>query len=329
MSEDGAPVWVLLGHRTGDNKQLLRLAGELGVPFRSIHLRYNRLHLLPPRLLGASLRSLTAESREQIHRPWPRLVLGVGHRSVPVALAIRRLSRGRSKLVRLGNPRIDPSHFDLVVTTPQYRLPNRSNVIQLPLGINTAAEAAEPTPDEAKWLASFPRPHRLLLVGGNTFMWELRPEKVAEAARRLRDRPDGTVIALRSGRTRRDVLDAVTDALKGGEHAVASGRFPRYSILVQDADEIFVTGDSVAMVSDAIASRKPVGIIEPDKSVTGRFLYALDSIGLRVPVRDIRQFWDEIRRQGLVGTLDEPTCGPVTTDSLSVAKTAVLQLLTP
>jgi hypothetical protein len=50
---------------------------------------------------------------------------------------------------------------------------------------------------------------------------------------------------------------------------------------------------------------------------------------LRVPVRDIRQFWDEIRRQGLVGTLDEPTCGPVTTDSLSVAKTAVLELLTP
>jgi len=328
LSEDGAPVWVLLGHRTGDNKQLLRLAGELGLPFRSIHLFYNSLHLLPPRLLGDTLRSLTPESREQIHRPWPRLVLGVGHRSVPVALAIRRLSGGKSKLVRLGNPRIDPSHFDLVVTTPQYRLPDRSNVMQLPLGINTAA-AVEPTPDEAKWLASFPRPHRLLLIGGNTFMWELRPEKVAEAARRLRDRPDGTVIALRSGRTRKDVLDAVADALKGGEHAVASGRLPRYSVLVQDADEIFVTGDSVAMLSDAIASRKPVGIIEPDKSVTGRALYALDSIGLRVPVRDIRQFWDEIRRQGLVGTLDEPTCGPVTTDSLSVAKTAVLELLAP
>ena len=328
MSEDGAPVGVLLGHRTGDNKQLLRLAGELGLPFRSIHLRYNRLHLLPPRLLGASLRSLTPESREQIHRPWPRLVLGVGHRSVPVALAIRRLSGGKSKLVRLGNPRIDPSNFDLVVTTPQYRLPNRSNVIRLPLGINTAV-AAEPTPDEAKWLASFPRPHRLLLIGGNTFMWELRPEKVAEAARRLKDRPEGTVIALRSGRTRRQVLDAVTDALKGGEHAVASGRFPRYSVLVEDADEIFVTGDSVAMVSDAIASRKPVGIIEPDKSVTGRFLYALDSIGLRVPVRDIRQFWDEIGRQGLAGTLDEPKCGQVTTDSLSLVKTAVLGLLGP
>lgn len=328
MSEDGAPVWVLLGHRTGDNKQLLRLASELGVPFRSIHVHYNRLHLLPPGLLGASLRSLSAESREQIQPPWPRLVLGVGHRSVPVALAIRRLSGGKSKLVRLGNPRIDPSHFDLVVTTPQYRLPNRSNVIQLPLGINTAA-GVQPTPDEAKWLASFPRPHRLLLIGGNTFMWELRPEKVAEAARRLKDRPEGTVIALRSGRTRRQVLDAVTDALKGGEHAVASGRFPRYSVLVEDADEIFVTGDSVAMLSDAIASRKPVGIIEPDKSVTGRALYALDSIGLRVPVRDIRQFWDDIRGQGLVGTLDEPKCGPVTTDSLSEAKTAVLGLLEP
>jgi mitochondrial fission protein ELM1 len=316
----------LLGHRTGDNKQLLRLAGELGVPFRSIHVRYNKLHLVPPGLLGASLCSLTRESRKQIHRPWPRLVLGVGHRSVPVALAIRRLSRGKAKLVRLGNPRIDPSHFDLVLTTPQYRLPDRPNVIQLPLGINTAA-AVEPTPDESKWLASFPRPHRLLLIGGNTFMWELRPETLAKAARRLKDKPDGTVIALRSGRTRNEVLDAVTDALKGGEHAVASGRFPRYSVLVQDADEIFVTGDSVAMISDAIASRKPVGIIEPDKSVSGRLLYALDSIGVRVPVRDIRQFWDEIARKALVGTLDEPKRGLMTMDPLSDAKTAVLALL--
>lgn len=326
MSEGEEPVWVLLGQRTGDNNQLLRLAGELGLPFRALQLRYNLLHFLPPQLLGTSLASLVPESRREICPPWPRLVLGIGHRSVPAALAIRRLSGGKSKLVRLGNPRLDPSNFDIIITTPQYRMPSRPNVLQLPLGISTAP-VTEPTRDETEWLARLPRPHRLLLVGGNTFMWTLRPEKVAGAATRLKEKQGGGVIAVRSGRSNDQVLEAVADALKGDGHALVSGRFPRYPVLIQDADEIFVTADSVAMVSDAISSGKPVGIIEPDQSVLGRILYALDSIGLRVPVRDIRQFWAEIARQGLAGTVDRPKSGRMATDPLFEARNAVRALL--
>ena len=127
------PVWVLLGGRTGDNNQLLRLASELGLPFRTLDLRYNALHILPTRLLGASLASLEPHARELIAPPWPQLVLGIGHRSVPVALAIGALSGGTSKLVRLGNPRLDPRRFDLIITTPQYRVPAAVNVLRLPL----------------------------------------------------------------------------------------------------------------------------------------------------------------------------------------------------
>ena len=319
-------MWALLGQRAGDNNQLLRLASELGVPFRSIQLEYSPLHLVGPKLMGPSLASLTPESRELVRPPWPKMVLGIGYRSVPVALAIRKLSGGKAKLVRLGNPRLDPSQFDLVITTPQYRLPKRDNVLQLPLGISTAP-TVEPTRDESEWLARLPRPHRLLLVGGNTFMWSLSPEKLAEAASRLKEKPGGSVIAVRSGRSKDEVLEAVADALKGGEHTLVSGRFPRYPILIQDADEIYVTADSVAMVSDAIASGKPVGIIEPDHNVAGRVLYALDSVGMRVPVRDIRQFWAAIERQGLAGTLDKPKSGRMATDPLFEARKAVRALL--
>ena len=87
-----APVWVLLGQRTGDNNQLLRLASELGLPFRTIELAYNPLHVVPPRLLGAGLASLTEKSRRLIRPPWPKLVLASGYRSVPAALSIRAMS---------------------------------------------------------------------------------------------------------------------------------------------------------------------------------------------------------------------------------------------
>jgi len=322
---DNARVWVLVGERTGDKNQLLRLADELGEPFRTVGLDYNALHVLPPPLLGASLATLDRESRAKIRPPWPDLVLGIGFRSVPVALAIRELSGGEARLVRLGNPRLDPSNFDLVITTPQYAVPNAPNVIQLPFGINTAPRL-EATREEMAWLARLPRPHRLLLIGGHTFMWTLNPQTLAEAAARLAAK-GGSVIAVSSARTTKAMEQAVAEALGGTEHGLVRGRFPRYPLLLEDADEIHVTADSAAMTSDAIATGKPVGLILPEMSASGRLFYRLAKAGPRVPVRDIRRFWTGILDRGLAGTVDEPRSGKLGCDPLGATVAAVRALM--
>lgn len=318
---DTAAVWVLLARGAGDNNQLLRLATEVGLSFRALELRYNKLHYLPPRLLGSSLISLDRRSREQIRGPWPSLVLGIGNRSVPVALAIRRLSGGTAKLVRIGNPRLAPANFDLVITTGQYRVPEADNVLRLPASINTASRV-EPTAEEREWLDKLARPHRLLLVGGDTFMWNLSPERVVKAARRLEQR-GGTVIASASGRTGRAVVNALTSLL--GKRFVA-GHSPRYSVLLADADEIHVTADSVAMISDAIASGKPVGLVEPEQTFSGKLFYGLKKIGIGVPVRDIQRFWSAVQAKGLAGTVDTPVAGKLDADPLNLAVEAVRKL---
>jgi len=322
---EAAPVWVLLGRRAGDNNQLLRLASELGLPFRAFELRYNALHLVPPRLLHASLAGLKPGSREQIGPPWPRVVLGIGHRSVPVALAIRALSGGRTKLVRLGNPRLDPDRFDLVITTPQYRIGKAPNVLSLPAGISTAPHL-EPTLEEREWLDRLPRPHRLVLLGGDTFMWTLGSAEVLPAISKLKEKR-GSVIAAGSGRSSEAMLDRVAAALAGNGNAFVRGRFPRYPVLIGDADEIHITADSVAMISDAIATGKPVGLIEPRKSLSGEILYGLQKLGLRVPVRDIHRFWTGVRAQNLAGTVDSPVAGRLDPDPLDQAAAAVRRLL--
>ncbi|QNM83059.1 mitochondrial fission ELM1 family protein [Sphingomonas sabuli] len=307
-----ARIWVLLGEKTGDNNQLLRLAEALGLPFRAIELRYTQLRRLRPALLGESLASLDKESRDEIAPPWPDLVLGIGNRSAPVALAIRKASGGMVKLVRLGNPRLDPRNFDLVITTPQYDVPARSNVIRLPVGISTVTPV-KPTSREREWLKALPRPHRLLLVGGDTFMWRLTPAIVAEAAAYLEAIP-GTLIGCGSARTDPEALAALN--LRKG--------LPRYSVLLKDADEIHVTADSVAMVSDAIATGKPVGLVLPQQTLAGRFFYGS---GLPVPVRDIRRFWTGVQAAGLVGTIDAPRSGKLNCDPLATAVAAVRALL--
>lgn len=329
MTIERAPVWVLIGQRTGDNNQLLRLAGEIGLPFRTLELRYNALYRIPPPLIGASLTTLKRASRAQIQPPWPDLVLGIGNRSVPAALAIRELSGGRAKLARLGNPRLDPSRFDLVITTPQYGVPDAPNVIRLPAGISTAPKL-DPNREEADWLARLPRPHRLLLIGGDTFMWTLPPDRLAAAVLELKRRcqsDGGSVIAVSSARSSKAALDSVAAALRGSEHGLVWGRFPRYPVLLDDADEIHVTADSVAMISDAIATGKPIGLVEPENTIAGQILYALSRLGTQVPVRDISRFWTAIQAQGLAGTVDRPVAGKLAADPLAIAVSAVRALL--
>ena len=326
---DNAPVWVLLGQRTGDNNQLLRLADEIGLPFRAIELRYNALYGVPPALQRASLESLQRSSRPHIRPPWPKLVLGIGNRSVPIALAIGDLSCGKSKLVRLGNPRLDPAKFDLVITTPQYQVRDAPNVVRLPVGLSTAPPLG-PSREEAEWLAKLPRPHQLLLIGGDTFMWALRAGTVAAAASRLasKARSDGgSVIAVSSARSSSAVLEAVAAGLRGSEHALVWGRFPRYPVLLGDADEIHVTADSVAMVSDAVSTGKPVGLIAPDKTAAGRLFYGLSRAGLPVPVRDIHRFWTSVQAQGLAGTVDRPITRKLDLNPVATAVAAVRALL--
>jgi hypothetical protein len=81
------------------------------------------------------------------------------------------------------------------------------------------------------------------------------------------------------------------------------------------------------MMSDAIATGKPVGLVKPSMTAAGRFFYGLEKAGLSVPVRDIRRFWRSVEAQGLVGTVEHPRCGKLAVDPLATAVAAVRKLL--
>ena len=91
-------IWALLGARAGDNDQVIALAEALSLPFEIKQLQFNGLRRLGPRLLGASLLSLTAESRRVLlsEQP-PDVTISVGHRSVPAVRALHQRSGGRTR----------------------------------------------------------------------------------------------------------------------------------------------------------------------------------------------------------------------------------------
>jgi mitochondrial fission protein ELM1 len=323
-----ASVWVLLGAHKGDNSQVLALAEGLGLPFRAIDLRYKWFAHVPAVCRSVSIAQLEDESRFEIVPPWPSLVLGIGQRSVPVARFIQRESAGRTKIVRLGDPMISPRHFDLVITTTQYAVRQADNVLRLPITISNQ-DKVRPDQLEERWLQAFARPRRLLVVGGKTSLWRFDTDVISDAAARLIQRAaceGGSVIAVTSPRTSPALLDAARAAL--GEQGVVSSACPRYGALLHAADEIHVTGDSVSMLSDAVAAGKPVGLIPLQPDGLARFLHiAGKARGRPFRMRRLDQFWNDLRDRGLIGTLEEPRCGQLQDYPMDVAVAAVRALL--
>jgi mitochondrial fission protein ELM1 len=323
---DRADVWVLLGPHKGDNHQVLALAESLGVPYRTIEMRYRWFAHVPAALRWATLFQLEPGSRREIAPPWPSLVLGIGQRSAPVARYIQRASGGRSKIVRLGDPMVSHRLFDLVITTGQYAVRDADNVIRVPITITNQDEVRADKIEE-RWLQSFARPRRLIVIGGRTSLWKFGTDVVTAAARTLQQKAaldGGSVIAVTSPRTSSALISAAQAAL--GREAVVTGPFPRYGTLLDAADEIHVTGDSVSMLSDAVASGKPVGLIPLEPDPIARFIRLIGAIRA-FRIRELDKFWAELRALGLVGTVDEPRCGKLDDRPIDTAVTAISAML--
>jgi uncharacterized protein len=330
MDREIQRIWVLLGHRKGDNNQLLALAHALHLPFETRSLSYNILRKVPKQLLDRQLVSVLPSARKWLQPPWPDLVMGVGHRSVPVARWIRNKSGGRTKLVQMGNPRIHPRNFDLVITPPQYGLENWTNVVRLPLAMESPHAANVMTGEERAYFDALPRPHRLLVLGGPNKHWSVAADDAAEAARTLMRRSEsdgGTVIVVGSPRTPPEVIEAVAERIDGSRHRFVRGGMPRYRSLLDDADEIHVTADSVSMLSEAVFTGKPVGMVPIRQNARGRRHEFLHRLGIwRGPRPDLRAIWSSLEENQLVGTLDKPRAASAE-DPVKQAVDAVLSLL--
>jgi mitochondrial fission protein ELM1 len=328
MSQPAPRVWILLGGRLGDNNQLLALAGGLGLPFEAKTLSYNWLRHLPL-LHRFGLSIVSRRSRDQIRPPWPDAVMSIAYSGVAVARFIKEQSGGETRLIHIGNPRTATDDLDLVIITPQFLLKQAPNVLALPFPIGNPARMTTVNSEEKEWLEDYPRPRRLIAVGGATRKWKISGSELERAVKRLQLRratEGGSIIAVTSPRTTPRTKDALRTLLSGRDE-VAVENFPRFAVLLAECDQFYVTADSVSMLAEAIVTGKPVGMIPIAQSFRGRISHWLGRHVRKVPAHaDLRRFWDFLIERRLVGTVDEPVASDCT-DTVATAVNAVRELL--
>ncbi len=104
--------WVLTDGSVGMENQGLAVAEALGLPAtckrvrRAGPFRYLPTWaqvLLPPDTL---LRAVAPKS-DRLAPPWPRVLISIGRHSVPLALAVKQLSHGRTLALHIQNPKVE------------------------------------------------------------------------------------------------------------------------------------------------------------------------------------------------------------------------------
>ena len=272
-------MWAVSDGRAGIENQALGLA-EAIAHRTPVHLTTKRVRLrtpwswMPPGWVPLA-RQATTISSDPIQAPWPDIFIGCGRASIPFALGVRAWSRGKTFVVQLQDPRINPREFDIVVPPIHDGLegPNVLSIVGACHRV-TPEKLDEALLDYPTPLEDLPSPRFAVLIGGKSKRQDISPERARDIAERLtavQEETGGTLMVTLSRRTG----DAARMQLRTwlAPHCALfyeSGEINPYFAMLGAADHIFVTADSVNMATEAAATGKPIHILAVDG--TGRKL---------------------------------------------------------
>ncbi|MBP9033826.1 MAG: mitochondrial fission ELM1 family protein [Pseudomonadales bacterium] len=272
---DAAPrAWLLAGPRAGDNNQVLALGEMLGWPFEVKQVAYRRRRLVPKAISSRSLNMRVAGvdlgKSSPLAPPWPDVVISAGREQEPAARWIKLQSGGRTRLVHMGRPWAPLDAFDLIISTPQYALPERDNILLnlLPLHRVTPERLQR---EAATWrprLGHLQGPYTAVMLGGNSGSFTLTREKGRRLGRLVDElvrESGGSLLVTDSARTPAPAFDAFIDCIGVPTHVYrwgARGADNPYFGYLALADRIVITGESVSMLAEASVTAKPMMIFD-------------------------------------------------------------------
>jgi len=361
LDENPPHVWLMMGHRAGDNSQVLALAEALGWPYEIRRFVYKPYELLVNLTHGPTLRGVVKEKSSALQPPWPDLVISAGRRNEPICRWVQAQARNEKhvRLVHLGRPWANFDRWDLVVTTPQYRLRDHPVIQQNKTPLHRVS-AERLRADAAAWaprLGDLPQPYIAVVIGGNSGPYsydEAAAARLGQQASNLARRFGASLLITTSARTKARTLPPLEEALDVPYYLYRwrpNDADNPYFAFLGLAERLVVTGDSVSMATEACATGKPVYLFDLGVGwrsmrrarARGRFVFwnagdAFDPraffylmamrLGPRRITRDIRIIHDYLLQSGRAAWLDmgDPPADPPPLEDISRAVMRVRDL---
>lgn len=265
---DAVPeVWGITDGSAGMVSQVRGLLEALGLPYVVKRLERARPFVWLPNALCRNVLEQVTDDSDDIAPPWPKLVVTCGRRSAPFGLAIRKLSKGYSRAVHIGDPQGRNDQYDLIIAMQHDRLYG-SNVVDIRCALHHISARAlnEVRHDLYPHFAGKQKPFVALLIGGSTNKYRFgsaAEQAVLSVIGQLLDHTAATVLVTASRRTGPKFEGYLKRHFAGFKRVWIADRpsFNPYMGFLAYADYIVVTNDSVNMMSEALATGRPVYIL--------------------------------------------------------------------
>ena len=262
-------VLILSSGKAGHEANCLGVAEALGAPYDK--------RVVEPRNFFASLAPYgPIDPKDRPDRrgsimaePFPSIAIACGRRTVPYLRALKRLGGARVFTVFLQDPRYGRGEFDLIWTPEHDGLagPNVITTLTSPHPFSKARlDALRADPDPR--IVALPRPRAAILLGGVSAAHDFSKADLARMSDAVKAivRQGFSVMATPSRRTMPALIEATREGLAEADPIRVflwdgAGDNP-YGQMLAHADAILVTGDSVNMMGEAVATGAPVHIFE-------------------------------------------------------------------
>jgi uncharacterized protein len=234
-----------------------------------------QIRRVSPRLLFAAWAPFgPIDPREASHRaqspiapPFPDILIASGRRAVPYLRYLKRASKGYTFTLFMQNPRTGRRAAD-VIWVPEHDGLRGNNVIVTltsPHILRADALAAARNRIDPR-IAALPRPRVAVVLGGDSVnhTFQARDADALKAIIQHLLRQGCGLMVTPSRRTPKMILAAIREVLGDAKAFFddGTGANPYVNILA-NAEAIIVTGDSVNMVGEAVATGVPVHVYEP------------------------------------------------------------------
>jgi mitochondrial fission protein ELM1 len=260
-------AWIISSGLIGHEINCRGIASALGLS--------PQIRRVSPRLLFAAFapfgpidpREAADRPNSPVAPPFPDLLIASGRRAVPYLRYLKRASKGRTFTLFMQDPRTGRRAADAIWVAEHDDLRGDNVIVTLtsphilrPEVLAAARRRIDPR------IADLPRPRIAMVLGGDSLNHRFRKRDAAALK---------TIVALvlqhgyglmvtPSRRTPKTVRAAIREALGGAKAFLDDGTGSNpYVDILANADAIIVTGDSVNMVGEAVATGVPVHVYEP------------------------------------------------------------------
>lgn len=262
-------VWILSDGKKGTENQSVGLANAMGWKnylLKPIDVKFPWT-LLPPRLWFDPLKAVKKSKELFPDNTWPDILIAAGRICAAVAAEIRRQAQGKTFVIFIQDPYMDPKNFDVVIT-PEHDDIQGDNVIKVFGALHnvTADKLKKASSHHNNLIEYLPKPRVAVLIGGKNRHYKMTPalmEQYGSQLRHIAKRKTISYMVTGSRRTPVACLQAFKKGLGSAPAFVWNGRGdnPYYAFLAA-ADIVIVTSDSVSMVSEAMFTNKPLYVME-------------------------------------------------------------------